>query len=294
MAPHPSFTRVVFVSPNRRIPPHQAENVAGLVPEEDDDGFRYDEEEEVLEEEEEVAEGREAEAGPRRRGRDLDWRVHCVFETNTEYFESDCYKELTSGKYSLRRIMENNRGDKELHNCKFARKRGYLPCQVKYRVCIDNSSEKIMVEISGQEHSHDRDPEHGNIENPHYFKWTDEQTAIVVNGCKNNLDPTNIRRNLRESNLFNAVFPTVQQLNNKIAHCRKKLFSKDIIMTGELRQAIADHLDVPMDLTQAYVVHHEVLDDQGDGEVRFVVTWSTEKMRARLNVELVQDDATYR
>ena len=65
-------------------------------------------------------------------------------------------------------------------------------------------------------------------------------------------------------------------------------------MTGELRQAIADHLDVPLDLTQAYVVHHEVLDDQGDGEVRFVVTWSTEKMRARLNVELVQDDATYR
>ena len=91
---------------------------ARLVPEQDDDdddGFGYDQEEEVLEDEEE-AEGREEEAGPGRRGKDLDWKVHIVFETNTEYFESDCYKELTSDKYSLRRRIETNRGDKELHD----------------------------------------------------------------------------------------------------------------------------------------------------------------------------------
>ena len=92
------FTRVVLTSPSHPIPHPQAVNVPGLVPEDDYDVL------EVLEEEEE-AEGREDEAGPRRRGKDLDWRVHLVFETNTEYFESDCYKELTNGKYSLRRTI---------------------------------------------------------------------------------------------------------------------------------------------------------------------------------------------
>ena len=149
------FTRVVLTSPSRPIPHPQAVIFPGLFPEEEDDvAFGYNEEAEVLEDEE-VAEGLEPEAGPRRRGRDLDWRVHLVFGTNTDFFESDCYKELTSGKYSLRRTFQTNRGDKELHNCKFAGKRGYLPFPVKYRVCIDNSSEKIMVEINGQEHSHD-------------------------------------------------------------------------------------------------------------------------------------------
>ena len=65
-------------------------------------------------------------------------------------------------------------------------------------------------------------------------------------------------------------------------------------MTGKLREAIAKMIDMSGDDTQAYIVNYELIDDQEDGEVRFVVTWSTKKMRARINIDLVQDDATYR
>ena len=237
------------------------------------------------------------EAGQREgrvRGKDLAWLKIHEFEITLDYLSLDIFKELAGGKCSLRKSRETNSGDRETHECKFIRIRGFFPCRLKYRVTIDNASEIVRVEKSGHEHSHEKDLTIETTENPHYFRWTDEQTQIVVQGCKNNLDPTNIRSNLRESNLCLVVFPSVQQLNNKTQFCCRKLFSKDIVMTGELREAIANMVGMPVDETQAYVVHHEVIDDQGDGEVRFVITWSTKKMRARLNVDLVQDDATYR
>ena len=266
--------------------------------ESEEEGFGYDEEEEEVGEEIST-EGEEGGTGAgqreaRVRGRDLAWiKIH-EYETTLEYLSSDIFKELANGNYSLRKSRETNYGDRETHECKFSRKRGFLPCKLKYRVTIDNASEKVRIEKCGRSHSHEKDPTIETTENPHYFKWTEEQTQIVIQGCKNNLDPTNIRSNLRDSNLCLVVFPTVKQLNNKIQFCRRKLFTKDIVMTGELREAIAKMIDMPVDDTQAYVVNYEVVDDQEDGEVRFVVTWSTKKMRARINVDLVQDDATYR
>ena len=45
---------------------------------------------------------------------------------------------------------------------------------------------------------------------------------------------------------------------------------------------------------RAYVVHHEVIDDQGDGEVRFLVMWTSQNMKERISEDITQDDATYR
>ena len=136
-------------------------------------------------------------------------------------------------KYSLRKTRETRRGDNEVFECKFSRKRDFLPCPLKYRVhyrvSLDNSSETITVKVSGDEHSHVRDPEYGNLDNPNYFRWTEQQTDIVDLGCKNNLDTADIRRNLSDNNQGQLFLPTVSQLNNKIAHCRKKFFGYNIL-----------------------------------------------------------------
>ena len=167
----------------------------------EEEGFGYDGEEEVGEEMSEEGGNEAGQREGRVRGKDLAWLKIHEFETTLDYLSSDIFKELAGGNYSLRKSRETNYGDRETHECKFSRKRGFLPCKLKYRVTIDNASEKVRVEKCGQGHSHEKDPTIKTNENPHYFKWNDKQTQIVFQGCKNNIDPTNIRSNLRENNL---------------------------------------------------------------------------------------------
>ena len=68
----------------------------------------------------------------------------------------------------------------------------------------------------------------------------------------------------------------------------------NIVLTGDLREAIAEKTDTPVDDTEAFIVQHDVIDDEGEENVRFNITWTTKKMQARINEDLIQDDATYR
>ena len=172
---------------------------------------------------------------------------------------------------------------KETYECKFARKRRYLVCSVKYKVHFSTSSDEVVVEKAGEDHKHELDVEYENMENPHYMRWTPEQTAIVLIGCKNNLDPTTIRRNLKE---INGTNPTSQQLNNKISYSKKAIFVENIVSTGELRDALAQMLEEPDDESDLYVSHQEVIDDKGEDEVRFLVIFTTKRMKSRLSLEL--------
>ena len=70
-----------------------------------------------------------------------------------DYLSLDIFKELAGGKCSLRKSKETNYVDRETHECKFIRIRGFFPCRLKYRVTIDNASEKVRVEKCGQGHS---------------------------------------------------------------------------------------------------------------------------------------------
>ena len=64
----------------------------------------------------------------------------------------------------MRKSRETYYGDRETHECKFSRKRGFLPCKLNYRVTIDNVSEKVRVERCGQWHSHEKDPNCQDVE----------------------------------------------------------------------------------------------------------------------------------
>ena len=64
-------------------------------------------------------------------------------------------------------------------------------------------------------------------------------------------------------------------------------------MTDDLREAIAKKLDIPVDDTEAYIVNHDVIDDKGEDNVKFNITWTTKKIEARISEDLLQDDATY-
>merc|ERR1740139_1184315 len=119
---------------------------------------------------------------------------------------------------SMRKARSTLHAERETFECKFARKKSFLSCNLKYRVNFDTSSFEITIEKSGDSHVHEKDPEYGQNGNPNYFKWTEEQTNVIIAGCKNELDPTVIKRNMKESNLFSAGnWPTPLQISNKIA-----------------------------------------------------------------------------
>ena len=155
--------------------------------------------------------------GPRRRGQDHGWIKVMDFDSVFLFHKSGFFKEELKPQFNMRKMKTTLCSERETYECKYARKRGYTPCPVKYKIVVDNSLHNVVVEKAGEEHEHKQDPNLENVENPNYFRWTQEQTAIVLLGWKNNLNPRAIKRNMLESNLFVGRFPTSLQLSNKIA-----------------------------------------------------------------------------
>ena len=74
--------------------------------------------------------------------------------------------------------------------------------------------------------------------------------------------PSVIMKNIRNSNP--AREPTPLQLNNKIAQCKRLQYKeKNIVMTGDLRNEIQKHLEIPLAESKPYIAYHEVIDDGG-------------------------------
>ena len=251
--------------------------------------LRYDEDDDA--ETEDVNTVKKAPKPNGKRGQNLKWRVYEKFESKEEFDASDVKTELET-KFTQRKVRSTEFAEKVLFECEFARKER-KKCPVKYQVNHSNSSDDILVETVG-EHDHDPLMDEDAEQNRNYLKWTAEQTKIVVEGVKHNLDPTNIRRALKDSNLFLGIFPSQRQLNNKIAMVRKSLVKNKITMTADLRKAVENNVKEPEDENEAFIVDYDIKDDEGEANVRFHITWSTKKMMRRINRELAQGDATYR
>ena len=89
--------------------------------------------------------------------------------------------------------------------------------------------------------------------------------------------------------------PTTRQLTVKLSHCRSLIRRNvQIFDTHELREKIAENTQVPVEDTEGFIAHSEVHDDDDDAEPRFLIIWTSRKLKARVNQSLTQDDATYR
>ena len=96
-----------------------------------------------------------------RRGKDRHWNLIETFQSNADYEESDLYK-LELSKMSMRKARSTLHAERETFECKFARKKSFLSCNLKYRVYFDTSSFEITIEKSGDSHVHEKDPEYGH------------------------------------------------------------------------------------------------------------------------------------
>ena len=85
-------------------------------------------------------------------------------------------------KMSMRKARSTLYAERDTFECKYSRKKAYLPCTLKYRVNFDTSSEEITVEKCGDDHIHEKDPEYNLNCNPQYFRWSEEQTNLIVAG----------------------------------------------------------------------------------------------------------------
>jgi len=262
----------------------------GAIDKDQEEDLVYDEDDDEANNDESAPKSDNAPKG--KRGQNLLWRLHEKFETKEEFDASEVKTEIET-KYKQRKVRSTTFAEKVLFECHFERKRHYKKCPFKYQVNYSNSSDNVLVETVG-EHEHEALADENVEQNRKYLKWTDEQTKVVLEGVKHNLDPTNIRRALKDSNLFLGIFPTLQQINNKIALVRKSLVNTKITMTADLRKVIETILEEPEDENEAFIVDYEIKDDEGEKNVRFHCTWTTKKMRRRINPVLAQGDATYR
>ena len=223
-----------------------------------------------------------------RRGADLPWEEFDTFKSKEEFDQSVLPDMLTTG-FTRR---SGKHGDIQTWHCKFARRKGYL-CQTKYKVTFSASSENVYVETVGADHNHEVDinieHEGGNL------CWTAEQTKVVVTGILNEAKPAVIRRNLKEY-FPEGKMPTAGQLSNKISHCKNNLNEvKQVVTTGGLRKLIEEYKEPDdNDEHKMYIGFSEVVDDQGEANVRFTIVFTTPALAARMSTELIQDDTTYR
>ena len=196
--------------------------------------------------------------------------------------------------YSARISRETEYYDLIRYTCKFSRKVGWKECPMILRVKFKTTSDEVLVEQYGNDHVHeeelDADAQGCN------FRWTNAMTECIMQCLKNEATAVTILRNLRDGNLVSRENgPTSQQLNNKIAYCRKLLHkSEQVITTGELRTKIKQHVAVPDDECEAYIAYYKIDDDDENLEPRFNIIWTSKKLLSRINDDLTQDDATYR
>ena len=235
--------------------------------------------------------------GKRVRGKDLNWIEKERFDTIDAYKQSSVYEDIRSN-FTCMRKRSPDYADTEHFICKFARKVGFLPCPVQYMVVFYSHNDVVSVACAdGQsEHAHEVD-ESGEGSAGVNFKWTQAQTNLIKNCVQNEQTrPAIIRRNLENANLFmDGKTPSVQQLNNKIAHVKVQLNrTQQIFTTHDLRLKIEESIDLPDDETDAYIAFNEVIDENEKEEPRFSVIWTSGKMLKRTSNLMTQDDATYR
>ena len=234
-------------------------------------------------------------AGKRVRGKDINWLPVKTFDNVEDYEQSDLFTAL-KGEFTLQRSRDPDYADTETYICKFSRKVGFLPCPLKYKVDFLSNSDEVVANSNDtlEKHLHEVDTDASNSGSS--FKWTDAQTDCIKWCLENDNVPTVVLRNLeKHHHLEEGNYPTQQQLNNKIQHCRKLINkTKQIFTTHDLREKIKENLEIPVDDTDAYIAFHEVLDENEDEEPRFTIIWTSKTLLGRTSSELTQDDATYR
>lgn len=232
--------------------------------------------------------------GQKVRGKDIVWIEYLHFNSLEDFNTSDIWKDIKENFTRMRKTAFLY-ADTELYVCKYSRKVGYKACNYKFMIRYLTTSDEVVIDVDeNYEHVHEREE---NFEhNTNVFQWTSQQAEIIIQGILNEAKPAVIRRNLTRNNAFiNGNEPTALQLSNKIAYLRRTLKStSQILTTHDLRENIATKLQIPEDENQAYIVYHEVRDEKEYEEPRFVVIWSTRKMLNRVNIDIIQDDATYR
>ena len=72
-------------------------------------------------------------AGKKGRGKDIDWIPIQTFQNVDEYNDSDISIKLKK-EFTLQRARDPDYADTETYICKFARKVGYIPCTLKYKI----------------------------------------------------------------------------------------------------------------------------------------------------------------
>ena len=216
--------------------------------------------------------------GKRVRGKDIQWYEFCIFDSTDDFKKSELSVSLTSD-FTKKFSRENIHADTETFICKFARRRGYLPCPLKFKVNFFSTSELVLVETNlvHPAHNHVANADHDTEGSA--FRWTREQTEMIRQGVANEAKPKVIRRNMENANLFSGGrVPTSLELNNKIAHVRKQLHgSSQIFDTHKLREKINEFSEIPDDDLTGYIVSSEVHDEDEDADPRFNIIWTSKK-----------------
>ena len=85
----------------------------------------------------------------------------------------------------MKMALEPDYADTETYVCKFARRRWFLPCPLKYKVSFLSHSDTVLIEsnLVHPQHSHEVDPEHCLAGST--FCWKLEQTQMIVKGVTN-------------------------------------------------------------------------------------------------------------
>jgi len=227
------------------------------------------------------------------RGKDIQWIEIARYASKSSYEDSGYFHDIKK-YFTMRKGRESEFSDTEHFTCKFSRKRGFLVCPLQYKIHFLSTSEEVVVMTNTKSHVLKENSEYVK-EGPN-FHWTSQQTDIVMTGVKNEASAKVIKRNLQDSSLFvDSNFPTTSQLNAKIAYCRSIIRrSIEIFDTHQLRQKIAEKLDIPSDEKESYIAYHHVDDEDESGDPHFCIIWTSRRLSASIAEDFTQDDATYR
>lgn len=231
--------------------------------------------------------------GGKGRGRDIDWFEVEKYNDKAGFENSAFFLDIKKN-FTLRRNKETEYSDSEHYTCKYARKRGYMICPLQYKVHYLTTSTEIRVMSNGMSHVHQDDTSYATT-GPN-LTWSRKQTDIVMDALKYDGSAKSVTRALKDANVFSdGNFPSASQINAKIAYCRSVLRkSIEIFDTHQLREKIAEKLEVPDDDTESYIAYYHI-DDEGEvKDPHFCIIWTSKKLLARIGEELTQDDATYR
>lgn len=174
-------------------------------------------------------------------------------------------------------------GKKRFYRCNKAKRKG-IQCAAQVYLLFEVDSDAVLLFRTASDHNHDY------IDNSSNHGICEDTKNEIKKLFELRLKPKEILENL--SKMEGVKVPQKRQLYNYLSDLRRIKYGPPSIHLGELKKWILDHLNVPEDVNEPFVIAYHIVEEE---PLSFRFALSTKKLlQLACRARTLHADATYK